>query len=113
MTVDHRRSRHSWARAAGVQADLAEHGATLIMDDADAAHAGFVLPKFGVPFMPEDVGIPFLQRIAKYVAPKGVSADEMLQNMLKAVRSEGGCGQHAVVLAKDTRYLGEVPLAAW
>jgi len=101
------------ARAAGVQTDLAEHGATLIMDDADAAHAGFLLPKFGLPFMPEDVGIPFLQRIAKFVSPKGVSPEEMLQNMLKAVRSEGGFGQHAVVLTKDTRYLGEVPLAAW
>ncbi len=101
------------ARAAGLQTDLAEHGATLVMDDADAAHAGFLLPKFGVPFMPEDVGIPFLQRIAKFVAPKGVSADEMFQKMLKAVRSEGGFGQHAVVLTKDTRYLGEVPLQAW
>lgn len=101
------------ARAAGLQTDLAEHGATLVMDDADAAHAGFLLPKFGVPFMPEDVGIPFLQRIAKFVAPKGVTADQMVQNMLKAVRSEGGFGQHAVVLTKDTRYLGEVPLQSW
>ena len=66
------------ARAAGLQTDLAEHGATLIMDDADAAHAGFLLPKFGMPFMPEDVGIPFLQRIAKFVAPTGVTADQML-----------------------------------
>lgn len=101
------------ARAAGVTTDLAEHGATLVMDDADAAHAGFLLPKFGVPFMAEDVGVPFLQRIAKFVAPKGVSADQMFQNMLKAVRSEGGFGQHAVVLTKDTRYLGEVPIALW
>jgi hypothetical protein len=101
------------ARAAGVVTDLAEHGATLIMDDADAAHAGFLLPKFGVPFMPDEVGIPFLQRIAKFVAPKGMSADQMFQNMLKAVRSEGGFGQHAVVLTKDTRYLGEVPLQSW
>jgi hypothetical protein len=101
------------ARAAGLVTDLAEHGATLVMDDADAAHAGFLLPKFGVPFMPDDVGIPFLQRIAKFVAPKGVSAEQMFQNMLKAVRSEGGFGQHAVVLTKDTRYLGEVPLQSW
>ncbi len=106
-------SRNIAARAAGLQTDLAEHGATLIMDDADAAHAGFLLPKFGVPFMPEEVGIPFLQRIAKFVAPRGVSADQMFQNMLKAVRSEGGFGQHAVVLTKDTRYLGEVPVQAW
>jgi hypothetical protein len=101
------------ARAAGLVTDLAEHGATFVMDDADAAHAGFLLPKFGVPFMPEDVGIPFLQRIAKFVAPKGVSTEQMFQNMLKAVRSEGGFGQHAVVLTKDTRYLGEIPLQAW
>jgi hypothetical protein len=101
------------ARAAGVVSDLAEHGATLIMDDADAAHAGFLLPKFGVPFMPEEVGIPFLQRIAKFVAPNGTSPEQMFQNMLEAVRSEGGFGQHAVVLTKDTRYLGEVPLQAW
>jgi hypothetical protein len=83
------------------------------MDDADALHAGFLLPKFGVPFMPDEVGIPFLQRIAKFVAPKGTSPEQMFQNMLKAVRSEGGFGQHAVVLTKDTRYLGEVPLQAW
>ncbi len=101
------------ARAAGLVPDLAEHGATLVMDDADAAHAGFLLPKFGLPFMPEDVGIPFLQRIAKFVAPKGVSPEQMFQNMLKAVRSEGGFGQHAVVLTKDTRYLGEIPLQDW
>jgi uncharacterized membrane protein len=101
------------ARAAGLVTDLAEHGATLIMDDADALHAGFLQSKFGVPFMPDEVGIPFLQRIAKFVAPKGVSADEMFQNMLKIVRSEGGFGQHAVVLTKDTRYLGEVPLQSW
>ena len=30
------------ARAAGLVTDLAEHGATLIMDDADALHAGFL-----------------------------------------------------------------------
>src|SRR4051794_8195255 len=103
------------ARAAGLQTDLAEHGATLVMDDADAAHAGFLLPKFGVPFMPEDVGIPFLKRIAQFVLPKdgSVTAEQMFQNMLAAVRSEGGFGQHAVVLTKDARYLGEVPLQSW
>jgi probable HAF family extracellular repeat protein len=101
------------ARAAGVTTDLAEHGATLIMDDADAAHAGFLLPKFGLPFLPEDVGIPFLQRIAKFVAPKGVSTEQMIKDMLAVVKKEGGFGQHAVVLTKDTRYLGEVPIALW
>jgi hypothetical protein len=101
------------ARAAGLQADLAEHGATLIMDDVDAAHAGFLLPKFGVPFITDEVGIPFLIRIAKFVAPKGVTPAEMFYKMLEAVRSEGGFGQHAVVLTRDTRYLGEVPLSAW
>lgn len=101
------------ARAAGLQTDLAEHGATLIMDDADAAHAGFLLPKFGVPFMPDDVGIPFLQRIAKFVAPKGTSPELMFLNMVEAVQKEGGFGQHAVVLTKDTRYLGDVLLQSW
>jgi hypothetical protein len=101
------------ARAAGVTTDLAEHGATLIMDDADAAHAGFLLPKFGLPFLPEDVGIPFLERIAKFVAPKGVSTEQMIKDMLAVVKKEGGFGQHAVVLTKDTRYLGEVPIALW
>ncbi|HWH95856.1 MAG TPA: hypothetical protein VNT03_18490 [Baekduia sp.] len=103
------------ARAAGLQTDLAEHGATLVMDDADALHAGFLGPKFGVPFMPEDVGIPFLKRIAQFVIPKGsgLTTEQMVQNMLGAVRSEGGFGQHAVILTKDTRYLGDVPLQAW
>lgn len=101
------------ARASGLVTDLAEHGATLVMDDADAAHAGFLLPKFGVPFMPDEVGIPFLQRIAKFVAPNGVTPDQMFQRMYAAVRSEGGFGQHAVVLTRDTRYLGEVPVSAW
>lgn len=101
------------ARAAGVTKDLAEHGATLIMDDADAAHAGFLLPKFGVPFMPDEVGIPFLQRIAKFVAPKGTSPELMFLNMWEAVHKEGGFGQHAVVLTKDVRYLGEVPIQQW
>ncbi|HWI70638.1 MAG TPA: hypothetical protein VNT55_01685, partial [Baekduia sp.] len=101
------------ARAAGTVTDLAEHGATLVMDDADAAHAGFLLPKFGVPFMADEVGIPFLQRIAKFVTPKGESPELMFLNMYEAVRSEGGFGQHAVILTKDTRYLGEVPLQSW
>jgi hypothetical protein len=37
----------------------------------------------------------------------------MFQRMYAAVRSEGGFGQHAVVLTRDTRYLGEVPLSQW
>jgi hypothetical protein len=101
------------ARAQGLVTDLAEHGATLVMDDADAAHAGFLLPKFGLPFLPEDVGIPFLNRIAKFVAPKGVSTEDMVKQMLAVVKKEGGFGQHAVVLTKDVRYLGEVPIALW
>jgi uncharacterized membrane protein len=101
------------ARASGLVTDLAEHGATLVMDDADALHAGFLQPKFGVPFMPDEVGIPFLKRIAQFVAPRGVSADEMFNKMLAAVKAEGGFGQHAVILTRDTRYLGEVPVSAW
>ncbi|HET6505751.1 MAG TPA: hypothetical protein VFG42_03080 [Baekduia sp.] len=106
-------ARNVKARAAGVTTDLAEHGATLVMDDADAAHAGFLLPKFGVPFLASEVGIPFLQRIAKFVAPKGTSPELMFLNMWEAVHKEGGFGQHAVVLTKDVRYLGEVPIAQW
>lgn len=106
-------ARNVKARAAGVTKDLAEHGATLIMDDADAAHAGFLLPKFGVPFLADEVGIPFLQRIAKFVAPKGTSPELMFVQMWEAVHKEGGFGQHAVVLTKDVRYLGEVPIQQW
>lgn len=101
------------ARAQGLVTDLAEHGATLIMDDADAAHAGFLLPKFGVPFMPDEVGIPFLQRIAQFVTPKGESVEATFITMWQAVHKEGGFGQHAVVLTKDARYLGEVPVRDW
>jgi hypothetical protein len=34
-------------------------------------------------------------------------------NMRAAVQSEGGFGQHAVILTRDTRYFGEVPVAQW
>jgi hypothetical protein len=101
------------ARASGLQKDIAEHGATWMMDDADAAHAGFLLPKFGVPFMPEDVARKFLVRIAKFVTPEGMTTGEMVAKMLDVVQSEGGFGQRAVVLTRDTRYLGEVPVISW
>jgi hypothetical protein len=101
------------ARAAGLQTDIAEHGATWLMDDADAAHAGFLLPKFGIPFMPENVAIPFLGRLAKSLSGSGVNPTVFFNNMRAAVQSEGGFGQHAVILTRDTRYFGEVPVAQW
>jgi hypothetical protein len=83
------------------------------MDDADAAHAGFLLPKFGIPFMPENVAIPFLGRLAKSLSGTGVNPTVFFNNMRAAVQSEGGFGQHAVILTRDTRYFGEVPVAQW
>ena len=101
------------ARAAGLSTDLAEHGATLVMDDADAAHAGFLLPKFGVPFMPDEVGIPFLQRIAKFVAPPGVTPERDVPE--DARRGEGRRRLRPARGRPDreTRYLGEVPVSQW
>lgn len=96
--------------------DLAEHGVTLVMDDAGAKAAGFLLPKFGVPFLPEAVGMKFLKRIAPFVSAKNATAAEiekMYRQMVEMVRSGGGFGQHAVVVTSDNRYLGEIPFADW
>ncbi|MFT4050308.1 MAG: hypothetical protein QM648_10825 [Solirubrobacterales bacterium] len=101
------------ARAAGLQTDIAEHGATWLMDDADSAHAGMLLSKFGVPFMPEDVAVPFLSRIAKFVTPKDGDVGKTFLDMLNTVRSEGGFGQRAVILTRDTRYFGDLPVNSW
>ena len=101
------------ARASGRVPDLAEHGTTLVMDDASAKAAGKLLPAYGVPFLGKRVGTDYLARIAKFVAPKGVSADAMLTKMLKAVQASGGFGQHTVVVTADSRFFGEVPFASW
>lgn len=101
------------ARKAGLLPDAAEHGVTLVLDDASAKAAGKLLPAYGVPFLPAKAGTDYLRRIAKFVAPPKVSADEMFATMLAKVQSEGGFGQHAVVLTKDSRYLGEVLVENW
>lgn len=104
------------AGSAGAINDLAEHGVTLVMDDAGAKAAGFLLPKFGVPFLPEAVGMKFLKRIAPFVSAKNATPAEiekMYRQMVELVRSGGGFGQHAVVVTSDSRYLGEIPFANW
>ncbi|HYO61193.1 MAG TPA: hypothetical protein VEU29_04790, partial [Actinomycetota bacterium] len=96
--------------------DLAEHGVTLVMDDAGAGAAGFLLPKYGAMFLPEAVGMKFLKRIAPFVSAKNATAAEvekMYRQMVELVRSEGGFGQHAVVVTSDSRYLGEIPFESW
>ncbi|HYP23528.1 MAG TPA: hypothetical protein VEV43_08140, partial [Actinomycetota bacterium] len=102
--------------ARGAINDLAEHGATLVMDDAPAKAAGKLLPMFGVPFLPEGVGTAYLKRIAPFVAAKNASpaqVDAMYRQMVELVHSEGGFAQHAVVVTSDSRYLGEIPFASW
>lgn len=101
------------ARRTGTMPDAAEHGVTLVMDDASAKAAGKLLPMYGAPFLPEGVGSDYLRRIAPYVKPKGVGTEEMYQRMLQLVQSEGGFGQHAVVITTDARYLGDLAVAAW
>lgn len=101
------------ARRTGLIPDAAEHGVTLVMDDASAKAAGKLLPAYGVPFLPEGPGKAYLSRIAKFVAPAGTTSEEMLDAMLRTVQSEGGFGQHAVVVTKDTRYLGDLNVSQW
>ena len=83
------------------------------MEDASAKAAGFLLPTFGSVFLPEEIGRRHLARIAPFVKPEGVTNEQMLETMLKLVQSEGGFGQHAVVVTSDSRYLGEVPFERW
>ena len=101
------------ARRNGSMPDAAEHGATLVMDDASAKAAGKLLPAYGAPFLPGGVGRDYLRRIAPFVKPKGVSSDAMYRRMVNLVNSEGGFGQHAVVVTTESRYLGELAVAAW
>jgi hypothetical protein len=101
------------ARRAGLIPDLAEHSTTLIMDDAGAKAAGYLIPKYGAPFLPEAVGRAYLTRIAPYVKPAELTAEQMVETMLQLVQSEGGFGQHAVVVTSDSRFLGEVPFGSW
>lgn len=101
------------ARRAGTIPDLSEHGVTLVMEDASAKAAGYLLPSFGAVFLPEQVARAHLARIAPFVKPAGTTNEAMLEKMLELVRSEGGFGQHAVVVTSDSRYLGEVPFERW
>jgi hypothetical protein len=116
------KARRKPAGAPGAIPDAAEHGTTLIMDDASAQAAGKLLPSYGVPFLPESVGRPLLRRIAPFVAkiPPGTGPaqrariiEAQYKQMLHAVRSEGGFGQHAIVVTSDSRYLGAVQFASW
>lgn len=106
----------------GAIPDAAEHGTTLIMDDASAQAAGKLLPSYGIPFMPEGAGRTMLRRIAPFVAkiPPGTGPaqrariiEAQYKQMLHAVRSEGGFGQHAIVVTSDSRYLGAVQFENW
>ena len=110
------KARRKPAGAAGAVNDLAEHGVTLVMDDASAKAAGKLLSMYGVPFLPEGVGMAYLKRIAPFVTAKNATAAEvnkMYRQLVNTVRSEGGFGQHAIVVTTDSRYLGDVPFASW
>lgn len=100
----------------GAIPDNAEHGVTLVMDDASAQAAGKLLANYGVPFLPEGPGLSYLARIAPFVAKAGATPAEIAatyHKLVGIVRSEGGFGQHAVIVTRDTRYLGEIPVASW
>jgi probable HAF family extracellular repeat protein len=101
------------ARRNGRIPDAAEHGVTLVMDDAGAAAAGKLLPKYGAPFLPEAVGEAYLRRIAPFVKPQNKSVEEMVALMKELVEGEGGFGQKAVVVTSDSRYFGELQVSQW
>lgn len=116
------KARKKPAGSPGAIPDAAEHGTTLIMDDASAQAAGKLLPSYGIPFLPENVGRQVMRRIAPFVAkiPPGTSpaqAARIIQaqykQMLHAVRSQGGFGQHAIIVTSDSRHLAAVPFASW
>jgi hypothetical protein len=111
------KARRKPAGSKGAMPDMAEHGVTLNLDDATAMVAGKkLLPAFGVPFQPFGVGSNYLQKVARSLSGPGASpaaVEKMHKKMLQVVHSEGGFGQHAVVLTSDSRYLGEVPFIDW
>ena len=106
------------ARRSGLMPDAAEHGVTLVMDDASAKAAGKLLPMYGAPFLSEGVGSAYLQRIAKFVKPKGVSSDEMYRRMLQArpvrgrLRPARRRGHHRQPLPRGARRLVLVIVAS-
>jgi hypothetical protein len=101
------------ARKSGLIPDAAEHGVTFIMDDASAQLAGKLQAKYAVPFLPEEAGIKYLKRIAKFVKPAGMSTSEMAATLQKLVQAEGGFGQKTVVITKSNRYLGDIAVQNW
>lgn len=101
------------ARRTGAIPDLAEHGVTLVMEDASARAAGFLLPSYGAPFLPESIARKYLERIAPFVKTLDLTDEQMVEKMLSLVQKEGGFGQHAVLVTSDSRYLGAVPFARW
>jgi hypothetical protein len=101
------------ARRSGLIPDNAEHGVTLVMDDAGALAAGKLIPQYGAPFLPSEAGEAYLRRIAPFVTPNGKTVEETLEAMLKLVQGEGGFGQSAVVVTRDSRYFGELAVSNW
>jgi len=100
----------------GAIPDAAEHGVTLVMDDASAQQAGKLLANYGVPFLPEGPGLAYLKRIAPFVSGAGATPEQIAatyHKLVGIVRAEGGFGQHAVIVTRDSRYLGEIPVASW
>ena len=100
----------------GAIPDAAEHGVTLVMDDASASVAGKLLGNYGIPFLPKKVGLALIKRIAPFVSKAGATPAQIAATraqLLAAIRSQGGFGQHAVVVTADSRYLGEIPFASW
>jgi hypothetical protein len=83
----------------------AEHGMTLIMDDAGAGPNGVVgnLMQYGLAYLPEDVARAFANRIAPFVE---LSADEMMGKVAEF-------GLNVVnVTSKNVNY-GKIPLDQW
>jgi probable HAF family extracellular repeat protein len=101
------------ARRSKLIPDNAEHGVTLVMDDAGALAAGKLIPQYGAPFLPSEVGEAYLRRIAPFVTANGKTVEETLEAMLKLVQGEGGFGQSAVVVTRDSRYFGELAVSNW
>jgi len=100
----------------GAIPDAAEHGVTMVMDDASASVAGKLIARYGAIFQPARVGKGVLKRISPFVAKAGATADEIAatyKELLAIAESEGGFGQHAIVVTADSRYLGEVNFASW
>ena len=101
------------ARRAGLLPDGAEHGVTLIMDDAGAAAAGFLVPSYGATFLPRTTALRYLRRIAPWVKSGDLTNTEMLFKMLALVQSQGGFGQRAVVVTRHNRYFGRLNVSEW